>query len=137
MKVEEVPQDNANLFEGKTRDVTYALDENGKYTTVKSVGWDPKNIAMLDAWEHENQKIEEARKLVLEGKKSPVFYYMRKTLMDVKILALYTGFSRFRVKRHFKPSVFSKLDDTVLDRYIDAFGLKNKQDLLNVKENED
>lgn len=137
MKVNEVPQDDANLFEGKTRDVQYAVGEDGKYTTVKSVGWEPKNTAMLQAWDVEKKKIAEAKKLVIEGKKSPVYFHMLRCLMHTKLLASYTGFSRFRVRRHFNPLVFKKLSDRILDRYVYAFGLKTREDLLNFGMNED
>lgn len=137
MKVNEVPQDDANLFEGKTRDVQYALDQNGKYITVKSVGWDPKNTAMLSAWEYENKKISEALTLVESGKKSPLYYYMIKCLMDVKILASYTGFSRFKVRRHFKPDVFKKLSEEKLDKYVYAFGLKDRSEIFKIYKDED
>jgi hypothetical protein len=132
MKVNEVPQDDAHLFEGKTRDVQYAIDENGKYTTVKSVGWEPKNIVMLNAWEDENPKIDEARKLVKEGKMSPVYYHMKRCLMDRKLLASYTGFSRFGISRHFKPGIFKRLSDKKLDKYVYAFGLKKREDLFKI-----
>jgi hypothetical protein len=134
MKVNEVPQDDANLFEGKTRDIQYALNEEGKYTTVKSIGWEPKNSALIQAWEHENDKIAEARKLVDEGKISPVYYHMKRCLMDLKLLASYTGFSRFRVKRHFKPKIFKNLSNEKLDKYVYAFGLKNREELYYTKE---
>jgi hypothetical protein len=137
MKSKDVPQDDANLFEGKTRDVQYALDEEGKYTTVKSVGWEPKNIVMLQAWEYENNKISEAYKLVVEGKMSPVFYHMKKCLMDIKLLASYSGFSRFKVKRHFNPKVFKKLSDEKLDKYVYAFGMKTREELFTITTNED
>jgi hypothetical protein len=132
MKIDEVPQDDANLFEGKTHDVSYALDENGKYTTVKSVGWDPKNTAMLQAWDYEKAKIDKAREEVKQGKKSPLYYHMRKNLMDLKILSLYSGFSKFRIKRHFKPAVFKKLSEKKIARYLEAFGCKLKSDLFNI-----
>lgn len=132
MKANEVPQDDANLLEGKTRDVQYALDQNGKYVTVKSVGWEPKNTALLSAWEIENEKIAEALRLVQEGKKSPIYYYMKKCLMDVKLLSSYTGFSRFRIKRHFKPDVFKNLTNEKLDKYIYAFGLKERNELFKI-----
>jgi len=132
MKANEVPQDDANLLEGKTRDVQYALDQNGKYVTVKSVGWEPKNTALLSAWEIENEKIAEALRLVQEGKKSPIYYYMKKCLMDIKLLASYTGFSRFRIKRHFKPDVFKNLTNEKLDKYIYAFGLKERNELFKI-----
>ncbi|NJK85912.1 MAG: hypothetical protein HC906_08035 [Bacteroidales bacterium] len=87
---------------------------------------------MLHAWDHENKKIAEAKGLVIQGKKSPVFYYMKKCLMDVKLLSSYTGFSGFKVKRHFKPNNFNKLTDTELDKYVYAFGLKEKKDLFKI-----
>jgi hypothetical protein len=133
MKVNEVPQDDAHLLEGKTRDVQYALDENGKYTTVKSLGWEPKNIVMLNAWEYENEKIAEARRLVREGKKSPVYYHMKRCLMDKKLLASYTGFSRLSIVRHFKPNIFKQLSDKKLDRYVYAFGLNKREDLIKIE----
>lgn len=137
MKVNEVPQDDANLFEGKTRDVQYAVGEDGKYTTVKSVGWDPKNTAMLQAWDVEKKKIAEAKELVINGKKSPLYYHMLRCLMHTKLVASYTGFSRLKVRRHFKPHIFNKLSDTILDRYVYAFGLKTREDLLNIDMHED
>ena len=133
----EVPQDDANLFEGKTRDVQYAIGEDGKYTTVKSVGWDPKNIAMLQAWDVEKQKIRAARKLVKDGKKSPLFFHMIRCLMNTKLVASYTGLSRWKIKRHFKPQVFKKLKEDTLDKYVYAFGLKNREDLPKLDFNED
>lgn len=137
MKENEVPQDDANLLEGKTRDVQYALDKDGKYTTVKSVGWEPKNIALQNAWELENVKIAEALLMVKEGKKSPIYYFMIKCLMNVSLVASYTGFSRFRVKRHFKPANFQKLSEEKLDKYVYAFGLKDRSELFKILQNED
>lgn len=136
MKVNEVPQDDAHLMEGKTRDLQYALDKDGKYTTVKSVGWEPKNDAMISAWEYENVKIEEAFEMVEKGEKSPIYYYMIKSLMDIKLLASYSGFSRFKVKRHFKPEIFKKLSEEKLNKYVYAFGLKNTSELLNISKDE-
>ena len=137
MKENEVPQDDANLFEGKTRDVQYAVDKYGKYTTVKSVGWDPKNTMLLNAWEVENYKISEAKKLVEEGKKSPVYFHMFRCMMNVKLLSSYAKLPRYKVKRHFKPKVFSELSAQILDRYVYAFGLKHRDDLLKLDRNED
>jgi hypothetical protein len=137
VKINEVPQDDAHLLEGKTRDLQYALDKDGKYTTVKSVGWEPKNTAMLSAWEYENDKIREALKLVKEGKKSPIYYFMNKCLMDISLLASYTGFSRFRIRRHFKPSIFNKLSQEKIDKYIYAFGLKEREELFKIAKYED
>jgi len=137
VKVNEVPQDDANLFEGKTRDVQYAIDENGKYTTVMSVGWDPKNTVMMQAWEVEREKMDAAWKCVEEGIKSPVYYHMVRCLMTPKLVASYTGFSRWKVKRHFKPKVFDALPESTKEKYLYAFGLKSKDELYKALHNED
>jgi hypothetical protein len=44
--------------------------------------------------------------------------------MDVEILAGYSGFWQWQVKRHLKPDVFKKLSDKKLQKYADAFNVK-------------
>lgn len=129
MKANEVPQDDANIFEGKTKDIQYALDENGNYTVVKSLGWTPKNEVMQHAWDVEIERINEARELVLNKEKSPIYFHMINNLMDIKLLAAYTGFNRFSTKRHMKPSVFEKLSGEKIKKYLEAFGMKTRDEL--------
>ena len=123
MKVKEVPQDDENLLEGKFKDPIYTLDENGNYTTSYSVGWDVKNAVLKNAWGVINEKMEQARQDVLNGKASPILYYMEKTIMDTSLLAKYTGFWRWRVKKHLKPKVFNNLKEETLKKYADIFDL--------------
>ncbi len=125
MKKKEVPQDEINMFNGKPPDVMYALDENGKYVPVKSAGWKPKNEILKQAWEEVNENAESARKAVLAGEKSPIYYFMYKNIMDVKLLAEYTGLWSWQVKRHLKPRVFSRLKDKTLEKYRHAFRLNS------------
>jgi hypothetical protein len=121
MKKAEVPQDNEGLLEGKLREVCYAVDESGNYVTVLSTGWTPKNAALKQAWEAVNEKVEEVKMKVLEGKLSPLAFYMEKNIMDIKLLSQYTGISKWRIRRHFKPKLFNKLDDETLSKYANAF----------------
>lgn len=130
MKKDEVPQDKG-LLEGKTRDVCYALDENGNYVQVLSVGWEPKNIAMTQAWEVINEQVDEVKKQVLEGKISPLAYHMEKNLMDISLLSEYSGFSKGTIKKHFTVEGFKKLKSTELAKYATAFNMK-LEDLLKV-----
>ena len=120
MKKEDVPQDSSAL-DGVTRDVCYVKDVDGKYTTGLSVGWDVKKIALDNAWEDIYERVKDAALLVRNGEKSPIFYYMELKLMDLPILAAYTGFWQFTIKQHFKPSVFKKLNDKKLFNYSKAF----------------
>jgi hypothetical protein len=123
MKAKEVPQDDENVLEGKFKDPIYTLDEEGNYTTSYSVGWDVKNTIINNAWGVINEKMEEARQKVLNGEASPILYYMEKTIMDPSLLAKYTGFWKWTVKKHLKPKGFNKLDDAALNKYADIFDL--------------
>jgi hypothetical protein len=53
--------------------------------------------------------------------------------MDLPALAAGMGLVKWRVKRHFSPSVFSKLNDKMLQRYADFFNM-DVVDLKNFKE---
>lgn len=120
MKKKEVPQDDANMLDGKLREPCYVVDENGKYVTELSVGWDAKNTVMQQAWDSINEKVEEIKRKVQDGKLSPLAYHMEKNQMDVKLLSKYVGFSRCKVKKHLKPKHFNKLDENNLKKYADA-----------------
>lgn len=131
MKKKEVPQDKSAL-ENYTRELCYAKNSEGKYETTLSTGWDVKADALDIAWDEVKRKVEEARIEVKEGRKSPVLYFMELKLMDVKILSAYTGFWKFFVKRHMKPSVFNKLPDEKLAVYAKVFEI-NVDELKNFK----
>ena len=121
MKENEVPQDDDGLLEGKLREVCYAVDESGNYTTVLSTGWTPKNAALKQAWEVVNEKIEQVKQEVIAGKVSPLAYFMEKHIMNLKLVSEYTGISKWRIRRHMKPKIFAKLDNETLAKYAAAF----------------
>ncbi len=132
MKKNEVPQDKSNLESANFRELCYAVDENGEYTTENSTGWEPKTVALSNAIEEINERIADAKKRVIAGKTSPIEYFMELNKMDVGILASYVGFWQWRVKRHFKPSVFKKLNDKTLQKYADVFDI-TVENLKSVK----
>ena len=132
MKKNEVPQDKSNLESANFRELCYAVDENGEYTTEHTTGWDPKTIALDNAIEEINQRVEEAKKRVESKLTSPIEYYMELHKMDLPILASYVGLWKWRVKRHFKPSVFNKLSNKKLQKYADVFEISIDQ-LKNIE----
>lgn len=123
MKKNEVPQDEGNLSKSNMKELVYATDENGNYTTALSSGWEPKTIALSNSLEDINERIEEAKQRVKEGKASPIVYFMELNKMDMNVLAGYVGMWKLRIKKHFKPKVFAGLSDRVLQRYADAFNI--------------
>ncbi len=120
MDKEQVPQDDENLSEG-ILSVKYALDKNGKYVKVPSVGWEPENIALKQAWEVINEKVEAARKRVLSGEVSPLAYWIEKNMMDEKLVGDYMGFSKWKIKEHLNPKTFSNLPEDILKKYAEVF----------------
>jgi len=129
MEKDKVPQDDENLLEGKTRELQYAVDEDGKYVAVKSVGWEPKNIVLQQEWELINEKVQHAKSLVEKDKYSPLYYHMKKGLMSSWVLAKYAEISWFKVIRHLKPKGYSKLNDDQIRKYKYAFNMKDSDDL--------
>lgn len=123
MKKENVPQDMGAL--GKiTKEVCYATDSSGKYVTELSSGWDVKNGALDVAWKDVEERIAKAKQRVLNGEASPLLFFMEYRLMDIEILAGYSGFWQWQIKRHLKPDVFKKLSDKKLQKYADAFNVR-------------
>ena len=126
MKINEIPQDPGAL--GKiAKEMAYAVDENGRYTTALSTCWEIKMKALDVAWEDVEKRIAEARGKVLREEASPLLYYMELKLMDVVIVSGYTGFWKWQVKRHLKPSVFNKLSGKKLDKYARLFEVSREQ----------
>lgn len=121
MKVEEVPQDRGMITEEHGGEVCYAVKQDGNYTMSKSAGWDVKNIVNDQAW---SLIIEETRKVhseVINGRLSPLAYHAAKNQMDVSLLSCYIELARWRVRRHYKPRVFKRLNSRVLEKYAAIF----------------
>ena len=126
MKKENVPQDLSAL--GKlTKEVCYAVDEAGNYVTQLSDGWNIKIDALDVAWHDIEEKVAAAKQKVLNGEASPLLFFMELRVMDISILSAYTGFWKWTIKRHMKPSVFKKLPDEKLKRYAEVFEISVEQ----------
>jgi len=115
MRKDEVPQDEG-IAEG-LKEVTYAVDEEGRYTLVPSAGWEPKNISNYQAWEQIARQVDKARAAVEAGKLSPLAFHMARNQMDTGLMAQYMGLFRWQVRRHLKPAVFARLKPELLAKY--------------------
>ena len=133
MKKEDIPQDKSNLESADFKELCYATDEDGNYTTVNSTGWDPKTIALNNAIEDIKERVENTRQKVLANQTSPIEYYMELNKMDPSILSSYVGIWKWKVKRHFKPSVFQKLNTKTLEKYAEVFEI-TIEELKNIKD---
>jgi hypothetical protein len=128
MKVNEVPQDDVpDYTEGWLKKGNYALDDKGKYVMVPSKGWEVDELTNRLAFNEYEAKVEETRKAVLAGQKSPLAYYMELRQMIPKFLGKTAGIATFRVKRHLRPEIFAKLKESVLDSYAKALEIPREE----------
>jgi hypothetical protein len=134
MKKDEIPQDEGSLAKVGVNELCYAVDENGNYTTAQSSGWEVKNAALDESIQLIQERVEAAKKDFLDGKASPIPYFMELHRMDISILAAYVGIHRWFVKRHFHPKRFQKLSDKTLKKYADVFEI-SVDELKNFKPN--
>ena len=135
MKKNELPQD-PSVLDKFTKDLCYVVDESGNYTTGLRRGWKVKAAALDLAWDDIKERTEDARQKALKGEVSPLLFFMELKLMDLDTLAGYSGFWKWQIKRHMKPSVFNGLSEKKLKRYANIFEV-SVSDFKNVKANED
>jgi len=122
MKKEDIPQDYGTLSKA-TKEMCYAVDDTGKYVTELSTGWEVKATALSVAWKDIEERVAVAKQKVLDNKASPILYFMELRLMDVAIVAAYTGFWKWQISNHLKPDVFKKMSDKKLRKYAEAFNI--------------
>ena len=134
MKIKEVPQDDIKTFKGFGTKAIYAVDENGRYARTSTSGWEAEEVVLRDVVDDFAKMAEDAKTRVFKGETSPIEYYMNKYYMDLPALARGMGLARWRVKRHFNPNVFNKLNRKMLQQYADFFNT-DIDTLKNIKEN--
>lgn len=122
MKTTDVPQDNGMIAD-YGHEICYAVDSEGNYQLTPSVGWEAKNIVNKQAWDVIAAETQKAYILAQKGALSPLAFYQVKHQMDLSLLANYVAMAKWRVKRHMKPKVFSKLPHRILQKYASVFGI--------------
>ena len=122
MELDAVPQDNSHTYGGH-RKLVYATDACGEYVGVQSTGWEAETIATDSALDLLQQQQTEIWQRAQRGETSALEYYMVYRRMDVALLSQTSGIFQWRIRRHFKPSVYSRLPDRLLQRYSEALGL--------------
>jgi len=126
MKKSEVPQDEASTYAGQHK-LLYAVDERGQYSGVPSSGWEVESAATREAIAAIEQDRRAAWERGKRGESSPLEYHMYSRRMDLALLSQSTGLFQWRIRRHFRPAVFSRLSDSLLARYCEALDLDKQQ----------
>ena len=92
MEKKDIPQD-PSLLDNFTTEICYAVDENGRYTTRQSRGWEVKSTALDVTWQDIENKVKQTKQRVTNGEISQLqFFMIRIKNMDVAMVAAYTGY---------------------------------------------
>jgi len=110
------------MLDGHQR-ACYAVDEQGRYQIVGSIGWEVEKVVNGQANDEVRQAIIDALARCRAGKASPLVYHMARRQMDSAVLAAYSGISRLRIRWHMRPGPFARLSPEMLQRYADALNL--------------
>ena len=129
MRKENVPQDMG--LAGPMREVVYAVGEDGRYEAVASYGWDPKTVALSQAWDLILKELNAIRARVEAGELSPLAWHMTRHQMEPALLAKYVRINRWRIRLHLKAGPFRRLKPVLLERYAVALGI-DVADLMTV-----
>lgn len=121
----QVPQDNSHTYGGH-RKLLYATDERGDYVGVTSSGWEAETLATDSALDLLAQQQEAAWQRAQRGETSPLEYYMVYRRMDLALLAQTSGLFRWRIRRHFRPAIYARLSEKILQRYAEALGIETR-----------
>jgi len=107
------------LFNDGLPKAYYSQNDKGQYVLETNAPWAEKvSVALLISGNRAN--LEEIRKAVIAGQKSPLCYYIEMRQLTPKMLAKAAGIAVFRVNRHLRPEIFAKLKPSVLNRYTKA-----------------
>jgi hypothetical protein len=126
MRQDEVPQDQNSTHVG-TRKLLYAVNEKGEYVPTGSLGWEAEAYATRLAVTELQAQAEAALQEWQQGQSSPLKWLMYQSRLDVAGLSQATGFWQWRIRRHFRFSVFTRLPVRLLKRYAEVLGVDVEQ----------
>lgn len=122
------------MLEGHQR-ACYAIDEQGRYVVVGSIGWEVEKVVNSQANDEVRQAIATALTQVRAGAMSPLGYHMARRQMDAAMLSAYSGILRLRIRWHLRPGPFARLPEAMLRRYAEALQI-SADELCRVPEGE-
>ena len=123
-------KEQEELIYKNNRELHYSFDPQKGYTRKVDYQYHGNQIIIQQGWDVVESRLKDVSEKIREGKLSPVAFYMEKNQMELSMLSDYTGFMRWRIKRHLKPGVFSRLKPGTLSKYTSVFDI-SVNELLN------
>lgn len=122
MKLEDIPQQPDEIYEGETK-ILYGVGRDGRLQPGTTTGWEAEISVLKDAIDAIDEQAIEAFQQAEQGICSPLKYHMFKQRMDLPMLSQAMGKFQWQVKRHFKPAIFAKLSKPMLEKYSEVLDM--------------
>lgn len=116
MRVEDVPQDQFNFYNGHHRGV-YAVDAKNRHVLASQSGWEIETYCTDLAWREVSRRIGAVLKDVDAGKKSPLAVHLQARMGSIAWLAKESGLSRWRVWLDLRPRYYKRMNEKRRQRY--------------------
>lgn len=106
--------------------ILFAEKEDASYGAIKSGSYAVENY--LEVYYKLKEDLDkELREKLKNGNITPIYYYMLMQDMGPGDLAKRVGISQRKLRKHFRPEIFSKLDIAILQKYALIFGVTVEQ----------
>lgn len=116
-------EEKEELIYTYNRELHYSFEPGKGYTRKVDYHYPGNQVIIKQSWDEAESRLKDISAKIKEGQLSPIAFYMEKNLMELPMLSDYTGFMRWRIKRHLKPKVFSKLKPGTLSNYASVFNI--------------
>jgi hypothetical protein len=100
----------------------YVEKSDGQYGPLQTGSYLTKNY-VEDFWEKQQKLAQTTLKKLIDGKISPVGYYMQMVNISTADLANRVGVSKGSVRKHQEITHFTKLRVSLIKKYADVFGV--------------
>jgi hypothetical protein len=114
----EATEQEEDIIYRNNRELFYSFDKEKKcYTRTVDYQYQANQVIIKQGWDVLEERINEIRNKVIKGELSPLAYFMEINQMEISMLAGYTGFRKWKIKRHLKPTNFKKITRDDLTKY--------------------
>jgi hypothetical protein len=120
--MEDKKNDDGLVYQNN-RELFYSFDKERGYQRKVDYQYSANQTIIKQGWDVVEERLEEVRKAIQKKELSPIAWYMEKNLMEVPMLAAYSGISAWRVRRHLRYKPFLKLTPKLLKCYADTFNI--------------
>lgn len=129
-----------NLFYNYNRELFYSFDKVKGFTKKVDYQNTENQTIIKQQWDIAEARLNEVKRLVMAGKRSPVAYFMEKKLMEIPMLAAYMNHSTWKTRWHLTRVGFRWMKPATLERYAEIFEispgeLRKPSFLTNFSEN--